>query len=107
MTCTINSKTFGKGIPQSIFYIQDNKYIEKNLPGGNLSFCVVFIKGESNNQAILLDRQLANSMLIRLYFFNGVGLKYFKPLVSESDMTKRTVIKAFEVDWKKFNEDQK
>ena len=105
--CQIASKKFGEGIPYSVFYLDErnNEIKEKTLVGANLAFSVVLFKENEKYNCILLDRALAQSILVRLYFFNGVGLKYFKPFIHESDLTRRTEIKVFEVDWEKFEED--
>jgi hypothetical protein len=36
-------------------------------------------------------------MIMKLYYFDGAGLKYFKPLILSHDLTGRTHIKVFQV----------
>jgi len=47
--------------------------------------------------ARLMDRSLANSLIMKLYYFDGHGLKYFQPLILSRDLTGRTQIKIFKV----------
>jgi hypothetical protein len=50
---------------------------------------------------MVLDRQLARSLLFRLYFFEGKGLKYFEPFIKERDLTGRTKIFVYRIAWEK------
>ena len=47
--------------------------------------------------ARLMDHALANSLIMKLYYFDGQGLQYFKPLILSKDLTGRTRIKVFQV----------
>lgn len=102
MTCTIQSPKYGQGIPQSLFYLKDNQVIEKVFPNANLPFSVLLVKRHQKEKAVLLDRPLAQSLMTRLYFFEGKGLKYFHPFDYSSDLTKRTEIYTYTIDWKNF-----
>ena len=59
----------------------------------------MLVRKPTQYQAIAMDPRLAKSLLIRLYFFDGAGLKIFKPILHESDLPGRTEISLFEVDW--------
>ena len=107
MHCNINSNKFGKGTPLSVFYIKDNEIIEKKFSNANLPYSVILLTDSPTYKCILLDRILAQSILIRLYFFKGKGMKYFKPFSDISDLTNRTHITVFEIDWDKFDRDLK
>lgn len=102
--CQINSPLYGRGVPQSIFYLENGKFVEKKQGNPNLNYSLLLLKDDDRYQAILLDEPLAKSILIRLYYFDGAGLKYIKPFYKVTDLTKRTVIKIFSVDWEKFQE---
>ncbi|NTV28822.1 MAG: hypothetical protein HGA80_01955 [Candidatus Omnitrophica bacterium] len=103
MSVQINSPKFGRGIPQSIVYwdATQNAVLEKKLPGGNLGYSLVFFKDEGVPKAALMDRLLANSLIVKMYYFEGKGLKYFKPFAKERDLTGRTRIYIYEVAWPK------
>ena len=100
--CRIESPKFGRGVPLSLFYSEGNDWVEKRFENAKLSYSVLLYReGESYN-CVLLDRKLARSLLMRLYFGDGAGLKYFTPLIRESDLTHRTQIRVYRVDWEKF-----
>ncbi len=103
MTCTISSNQYGKGIPYSLFYLNSNgEMIEKRFNQWTLGYSVVLFEDGKQYAVILMDHALAKSLFIQLYFFDGKGLRYFKPFTHQSDLTKRTEIKVFEVDWEGF-----
>jgi dolichyl-diphosphooligosaccharide--protein glycosyltransferase len=103
MTAAVNSDKYGRGIPFSIVYWDDTQHrvIEKVLPGSTLGYSVVFFRDEGVPKTLLMDRLLANSLIVKMYYFEGQGLKYFKPFAKEHDLTGRTKIYIFEVDWPK------
>ncbi len=102
--CVVSSEKFGKGIPFSILYTEGNKIVEIKQNNSNLNFSVILYKNSDNDNynVVLLDTPLAHSLLMRLFFFRGKGLKYFKAIDYNSDLTKRTEIITYKVDWDKF-----
>jgi len=102
MKTLISSKKYGTGVPYSIFYLHEGKVIEKISQASNLPYSVVLSASNGRYNCLLLDRALAKSMLVQLYFFNSKGLKYFEPLEEVSDLTGRTVIKTYKVNWESF-----
>ncbi len=84
-------------IPKSISVLRQDKIEEITCPDGNLGYSVLVTKNKEGYQAILLDRQLANSLFARLYFLDGVGLKHFRPFIEKKD--EDTCIKVFEIIW--------
>ncbi|MEI7998131.1 MAG: STT3 domain-containing protein [Candidatus Omnitrophota bacterium] len=99
MKATILSATYGKGAPMSIVYLNGGKIFEKVNTTATLRYSIVLYTQDGQMMARLMDRSLANSLLIKLFFFNGAGLEHFKPLSASSDLTGRTQIKVFEVQW--------
>jgi len=106
MDCQIASSHYGEGIPFSIFYLLDNKFVEKIQEKANLPYSVVLFGEEGSRGAVLTDRNLAQSLFVRLHYFNGAGLKYIKPFTRQSDLTKQTHISVFEIDWEGFNKNR-
>lgn len=102
MTATINSHDYGKGIPHSIFYLKDGAVQEKSLSNASLPFSILFFQDKNQSGCVLLDQKLANSFLIQLYFFDGHAYKYIKPFLRENDLTKRTDIRVYKIDWPSF-----
>jgi len=105
MICKINSPKFGVGTPLSIFYEKDGRMAEKVFPGANLPYSVLYSDHDGAPQCILMDRNIAKSLLMQLYYFDGKGLRYLRPVVKETDLTRRTQIDVYEVDWEKFRQD--
>ncbi|MFT5388137.1 MAG: hypothetical protein ACI9F2_000098 [Lysobacterales bacterium] len=99
MHCLISSNTYGKGTPQSIFFEKDNKVIEKKLVGANLNYSVMLSRDNTKYTVTLLDTALAKSTMMQLYLYKGAGFKYIKPFYETSDLTQRTEIQIYKVDW--------
>ena len=100
MTAEVSSPKFGSGIPQSIFYLANDEVREKKLAGATLKYSVLFIREDNgSSRVVLMDRILANSLIMKLYYFDGKGLKFFKPFTREKDITGRTKIFVYEVAW--------
>ncbi|MBF0490420.1 MAG: hypothetical protein HQL15_07335 [Candidatus Omnitrophica bacterium] len=99
MKSVINSPTYGQGIPSSIVYSDGQRILEKSYPNASLKYSVVLYTQDGQIMARLMDRSLANSLLIKLFFFDATGMEHFKTLTSTSDLTGRTQIKVFELNW--------
>jgi hypothetical protein len=46
-----------------------------------------------------MDRVLANSLIMKLYYFDGKGLEHFKRFAKEQDLSGRTKVFIYEVKW--------
>jgi hypothetical protein len=102
MSARIESPTFGRGIPASIVYLNaDGQVTERTLPNATLSYSLVFFRDQNAPRAALMDRRLANSLIIKMYYFDGAGLVHFKPFAKEADLSGRTKIFIYEVKWPK------
>lgn len=101
----INSKKFGKGIPKSLVFLKNGQVVNQKLAGGKLGLSVVLFEENGRANCMIMDERLANSILIKLYFFEGKGLKYFHAFTRESDLTRRTQIAVYKVNWKEFLKD--
>ena len=99
MDATIQSPQYGMGQPASVFYLKDGVVTEHVNPDGNLNYSVVLYQEDGQYVARLMDHALANSLIMKLYYFDGAGLKHFKPLILSHDLTGRTRIKVFEVKY--------
>ena len=84
--------------PKSLFIFNQGILGEIVYPGDTLDFSTLIFKMEQDYYALMLDRELARSIFVRLYFLNGAGLKYFKPFIQEQAESK--YIRVFEIDWK-------
>jgi hypothetical protein len=97
MDAKIQSAKYGEGQPASVFYLKDGTVTEHVNPDGNLNYSVVLYQEDGQYVARLMDHALANSLIMKLYYFDGQGLQYFKPLILSHDLTGRTRIKVFKV----------
>jgi hypothetical protein len=102
LTCKINSEKYGKGVPNSLFYLEGDRIVEKKYPKPDFSYSIILAKRNQEYLCVLSDHDLAQSLLFQLYYFQGKGLKYLRPFCAESDLTRRTEILVYEVDWQKF-----
>lgn len=84
-------------IPKSLFIFTQDKLEEITYPNNDLDFSILLLKNQEEYQAVMLDRQLVNSLFVRLYFLNGLGLKHFQPFIEEKDS--RGSIRVFEIIW--------
>src|SRR5208282_3805405 len=86
MDATVKSPQYGQGRPLSVFYLKDGAVTEHVNPDGNLNYSVVLYQEDGQYVARLMDRLIANSLIMKLYYFDGAGLQYFKPLVLRHDL---------------------
>lgn len=84
-------------VPISLFALIDNKFTEITYPNANAPFSILVLKEKETYKCILLDRQLAGSMFVRLYFFNGAGLAHFIPFIDAQEGN--NYIRVFNVVW--------
>ncbi len=93
----MNSNQYGHGSPQSIVYLKDGVITEQKIPNASLNYSIVIYTQDNQTLCRLMDTSLANSLMMKLYFFNGQGMENFKLIKSSSDLTGRTQIKTFQV----------
>ncbi len=104
--CEIRSPKFGQGIPAAIQYLDEQgQYVEAKIPGNTLGYNVLLLDDNGRLSVILADPRLARSVLFRLYYFKGQGLKFFKPFFADSDLTGRTQILVYEINWNNFRQE--
>ncbi|MFH1398311.1 MAG: STT3 domain-containing protein [Candidatus Omnitrophota bacterium] len=87
--------------PQSIFIMQpDNSLTEVTCPNATLGFSVLIFKNADGvYQSILLSREIANSIFVRLFIFNGAGLKHFKLFMEGLYGREEDGIRVFKIKW--------
>jgi len=96
------SPVAGKWImPKSVFHFKGPRDdIEEVKIEKSDSEYSVFLAGEDNNYKIIaLDEGLAKSMLARLYYFKGKGLKYFKLFLEKELKDNRGKILVYKISW--------
>jgi hypothetical protein len=101
MSASINSRKYGQGRPASIVYFDGSKVVERTYPNRTLNYSVVLFQENSRYYCRLMDRELANSLLVKFFIFKGRGMDLFKPLTLQSDMTGRDEVDVFELQREK------
>jgi len=90
----------GEGLPKSIAYIDANgDFTVKQFNNSNIEVSAVIIPNENGGfSSILCAPELAGSMFTRLYFFEGHGLKQFKPFDTQRQLT-GGMIYVWKIGW--------
>ncbi len=102
MSVVVNSPKFGHGIPAAVVYLDEasGHVVEKPLTNATLGYAAVIFRDQQNTpHCILMDQMLAGAIIMKLYYFDGKGLDYFKPFAKEQDLTGRTKIFVYKVKW--------
>jgi asparagine N-glycosylation enzyme membrane subunit Stt3 len=84
-------------VPRSLFIAKDDNLVEVAYTNANVNYSVLVYQAKDNYYAVMLDRQLAGSLFVRLYFLDGKGLRYFKPFVEAEEGSEFT--RAFAIFW--------
>ncbi len=95
-----------EGSPISLFYLDDvGQLIEKEYGTARMidTSALLFTK-DGEYYSLLADRLLIRSMLFRLYYLNGSGLRIFKPFFRQEDKATKTTICVYEIDWNVFRQ---
>lgn len=90
-----------RGVPQGIIFLSEDGYAlkEETQKDPTLSYSALLIPdGKQGYKGLLLDADFAKSMLVRLYYFSGLGLKYFK-LFHKVEDDKGNAIFVYKVEW--------
>ncbi|MDP2654622.1 MAG: STT3 domain-containing protein [Candidatus Omnitrophota bacterium] len=105
MTCTVNSEKYGQGTPFSVIYPKGDSIAEDIQPAATLPYTALLSLRGDLVQAFLMERDIAKSLIMRLYYLEGKGLKYLRPFAKERDLTGRTQIYVYEVLWEEYLKD--
>ena len=103
----IDSEEYGRGVPKSVFFFENNKLEKYKTGGGNLNVHVLFIRdhdASSNNiyKAIILSHKWLNSLITKMYYLNGSELRFLTKAFDENSFQNQTSVMIYEVDWDKF-----
>lgn len=98
LSCRIQSSQYGTGIPQFLIYTDDQRVIKKPLPNANLPYSIVVGKRHGKSVALLTDTPIAESLLVRLYFFGDTGLEHIRLMHQSTNLTQQTQIDVFRLE---------
>lgn len=90
------------GQPLSLFYMEQGELTEITSAGSSLDISALVYEADGKFYSVFADRKLILSMLYRLYYLKGAGLRFFKPFYEQSGETPRMTVQVFEIDWKSF-----
>lgn len=92
------------GQPMSFFYMKDGALIEQASDGERVDASALLISENGVFKSVVADPRLLRSMLFRLYYLKGEGLRFFKPFVQEYDPLTKTRLIVYELDNAAFEE---
>ena len=85
--------------PKSVFYLEDDEIKEKPVSGDTLPYSVLLIEKNKTYSCFLLERSTAQSLLFKLYYLKGKGLKHFRPYIYNEDETTGTTIIVYKIEF--------
>ncbi len=88
-----------RGKPKSLFYAEEGVLKKKAFDGETLDLSALVFKKNDAYKDVLLDDDLGQSLLVRLCYLNGEGLKHFKLWYKEEDEKGNDGIYVYEVLW--------
>jgi len=94
------------GIPASIFYVRNNKLIEKKLANSTIKLSILIMgHPESELSSIIAPASVIKSILFRLYYLDAVGLTHFKKVFEEESPVLNTKIIIYQILFPKEKEE--
>jgi len=98
-TMAVKTNTQGDLPPKSIVYADAERgFQKKDFEGDTLPYSIGIISDGKNFKSILMSPELAGSMFTRLYYYSGLGLKYFDSFDYQRSIT-GVDIYVWKVDW--------
>jgi|GEM_PF-1628471 len=91
--------------PVPLYYKEGNKWVLHDEPGSPRNFVVFLNRKAGIFTANLFQKEMLQSLLFRLYYFQGEGLKYHKSVVVSGSEDQDTYALAYEIDWDSFLKD--
>ncbi len=79
-------------------YDRSGGFTERINEDGNENLAVAVWPVGDNFRAIAAQNELINSMFTRLYYMEGLGLKYFKPFTSQNHLI-GGFVHVYKIDW--------
>jgi hypothetical protein len=89
--------TSGGKVPQSLFIYKDGRMQEVVYSNANMAFSILVYETKDGFLAVPMDRELAASLFVRLYFLRGKGLNHFKTHIDAEEGNK--FIGSYKIEW--------
>jgi hypothetical protein len=91
---------YGKWIsPAEIIFVTQRGINQIHNKEGDNGYSCVILEAANSYKAVLLSKEVAHSMLARLYFMKGSGLKYFKLVGQEENKEKNVHLYLYKINW--------
>ncbi len=87
------------GTAASLFYLDQGQLQEVPGQGTVLNISVLVYEDQGSFFSVIADRDLIRSLLFRLYYLQGAGLRSFKPVFEKTGETPSMTVQIFETDW--------
>jgi hypothetical protein len=101
MTFTFSGKKKGfEKTVKKLIYLENNEIIEKTF-NQNGKISILLFQNEKGNGNIIAENSIIESLLFKLFFFQGRGLKNFELEKHSISRDKNTDIYLFEILWDK------
>ncbi len=84
-------------LPQSLFIEKDGEIQEVVYSNANMPFSILVYETPEGFEAVPMDRELARSLFVRLYFLKGRGLSHFKTHIDAQEGNK--FIGTYRIEW--------
>ncbi len=87
------------GVPYSVIHMENGTFEEKILEESNMSHSLLFIDTkEDSYKTVFIDKILARSMFVKMYFYGGEGLRYFKKAREEKTLEGNSIY-VYKIKW--------
>lgn len=86
-------------VPGRLIFINKDGTQRKVNAQGNQDYTVLFVSQNNKNKAVLLSTSLADSLLVKLYFMEGKGLKFFKLAHHEENDELKANLYLYKINW--------
>ncbi|MFC1704479.1 STT3 domain-containing protein [Candidatus Omnitrophota bacterium] len=88
------------GVPQSILYRDNNILQEKELNNFSLKLSILFIDHPGGSYScIVAPAKILKSVIFRLYYLDGIGLRKFETFIHEENPLLNTKILVYRIVW--------
>ncbi len=105
----LKSPKYGQGHPRAAYYEQSNELVINKYNDSNSEMYVYILKYDATvgdvYQSVILSKRMAESVMMRLYYFNGLGMNYIEAFDQSINLANQTTLKAFEINWSKYLND--
>jgi len=86
-------------IPAEIIFVTQNGLNENYNKNGDSGYSCIILEEGNTYKAVLLSKEVAHSVLARLYFMKGSGLKHFNLVEQEENKEKNEHLYLYKINW--------